>query len=89
MLFLFPCFQASRLHRLYDREVVELDENVSFIIVFPPPEEVCSAPGQLDCLSHQKSFITMSVQTFEMSKIPLLSNFLDRYLFTVKLPKLE
>ncbi|XP_074605789.1 ankyrin repeat and fibronectin type-III domain-containing protein 1-like isoform X2 [Acropora palmata] len=58
--------EASRLHRLYDREVVELDENVSFIIVFPPPEEVCSAPGQLDCLSHQKSFISMSVQTFEM-----------------------
>lgn len=58
--------EASRLHRIYDREVVELDENVSFIIVFPPPEEVCSAPGQLDCLSNQKNYISLSVQTFEM-----------------------
>lgn len=58
--------EASRLHRLYDREVVELDESVSFIIVFPPPEEVCSAPGQVDYLSHEKNFISLSVQTFEM-----------------------
>lgn len=58
--------EASRLHRIYDREVVELDENVSFIIVFPPPEEVCSAPGQVDSLSSQKNYISLSVQTFEM-----------------------
>lgn len=47
---------------------MELDENVSFIIVFPPPEEVCSAPGQVDSLTHQKDYISLSVQTFEMSK---------------------
>lgn len=58
--------EASQLHRIYDREVVELDENVSFIIVFPPPEEVCSAPGQQDSLSSQKNYISLSVQTFEM-----------------------
>lgn len=58
--------EASKLHRIYDREVVELDENVSFIIVFPPPEEVCSAPGQVDSLTHQKDYISLSVQTFEM-----------------------
>lgn len=58
--------EASKLHRIYDREVVELDENVSFIIVFPPPEEVCSAPGQVDSLSHHKGYISLPVQTFEM-----------------------
>lgn len=58
--------EASKLHRIYDREVVELDENVSFIIVFPPPEEVCSAPGQVDSLSRLKGYISLPVQTFEM-----------------------
>ena len=62
------CSQAAQLHRIYDREVVELDENVSFLIVFPPPEDVCSAPGQMDSLSHKKAFISLPVQTFEMSE---------------------
>ena len=62
-------FQAAQLHRIYDREVVELDENVSFLIVFPPPEDVCSAPGQMDSFSNKKTYISLPVQTFEMSKL--------------------
>ena len=62
------CLKASKLHRIYDREVVELDENVSFIIVFPPPEDVCSAPGQVDTLTHAKGYMSLPVQMFEMSK---------------------
>ncbi|XP_048576333.1 ankyrin repeat and fibronectin type-III domain-containing protein 1 isoform X3 [Nematostella vectensis] len=57
---------AAKLHRIYDREVVELDENVSFLIVFPPPEDVCSAPGQVDTLTSKKDYISLPVQTFEM-----------------------
>jgi hypothetical protein len=50
-----------------------LDENVSFLIVFPPPEDVCSAPGQVDTLTHRKKYISLPVQTFEMSKFVLMA----------------
>ncbi|XP_020901378.1 ankyrin repeat and fibronectin type-III domain-containing protein 1 isoform X2 [Exaiptasia diaphana] len=72
--------EASKLHRIYDREVVELDENVSFLIVFPPPEDVCSAPGQVDTLTHRKKYISLPVQTFEMIHMcTYQSDFISHY----------
>ncbi|KAK3705202.1 hypothetical protein QZH41_014002 [Actinostola sp. cb2023] len=71
---------ASKLHRIYDREVVELDENVTFLIVFPPPEDVCSAPGQVDTLTPRKKYISLPVQTFEMIHMcTYQSDFISHY----------
>ncbi|KAK5850392.1 hypothetical protein PBY51_001276 [Eleginops maclovinus] len=38
--------QQSRLLRLYSQEVVELGHGVSFLLLLPAADDVCSAPGQ-------------------------------------------
>ncbi|XP_014667903.1 PREDICTED: ankyrin repeat and fibronectin type-III domain-containing protein 1-like [Priapulus caudatus] len=53
-------------HRLYDVEVVELSHDVTFLLLLPPMEEVCSVPGQSDHLAHREGFLSLPVQIFEM-----------------------
>ncbi|XP_075230563.1 ankyrin repeat and fibronectin type III domain containing protein wide awake isoform X2 [Lycorma delicatula] len=53
-------------HRLYDGEVVELSNDVSFLIVVPPPESACAAPGQRDLLLQRPDLLPLPVQVFEM-----------------------
>ena len=55
-------------HRLYDLEVIELSEDVSFILLLPAIEGVCSIPGHSEEIMEQPGFITLPVQVFEMSK---------------------
>jgi len=59
--------QDGREFRLYDLEVLELNSEVSFIVVLPPVEAVCNSPfdGQ-----HQTSadYTYVPVQVFEMRK---------------------
>lgn len=47
-------------HRLYSLEVIELNSDVSFILLLPPPDEVCSIFNQTD-----------SLQTPNLTYIPL------------------
>jgi hypothetical protein len=56
-------------HRLYDLEVIELSGNVSFLLLLPPVEHVCSVPGHNDELSSKEGFLTPPVQVFEMGKL--------------------
>ncbi|RZF48884.1 hypothetical protein LSTR_LSTR003264 [Laodelphax striatellus] len=53
-------------HRLYDGEVVELSSEVSFLMVVPPPESACAAPGQRDLLLQRPDLLPLPVQVFEM-----------------------
>lgn len=49
-------------------EVIELSEEVSFILVLPPVDSVCSVPGQCDELTARSDCIPLPIQIFEMSK---------------------
>ncbi|BET01919.1 Ras association (RalGDS/AF-6) domain [Nesidiocoris tenuis] len=53
-------------HRLYDAEVIEVSPDVSLLIVVPPPEQACSAPGQGEVLLQRPDLIPLPVQVFEM-----------------------
>ncbi|KAH9365258.1 hypothetical protein HPB48_015940 [Haemaphysalis longicornis] len=53
-------------HRLYDAEVVELAEGVSFLLVLPAVESVCSVPGQRDELTSRADCLALPVQVFEV-----------------------
>lgn len=55
-------------HRLYDLEVMEFSNDVTFLLVLPPVEDVCIVPGQQNLLSEKKDFMLLPVQVFEMSK---------------------
>lgn len=55
-------------HRLYDLEVMEFSNDVTFLLVLPPVEDVCIVPGQHNLLSEKKDFMLLPVQVFEMSK---------------------
>ncbi|XP_073995813.1 ankyrin repeat and fibronectin type III domain containing protein wide awake isoform X3 [Rhodnius prolixus] len=58
--------EQSQNHRLYDAEVVEVSNDVSLLIVVPPPESACSAPGQGEVLLQRPDLIPLPVQVFEM-----------------------
>ncbi|XP_058840187.1 ankyrin repeat and fibronectin type-III domain-containing protein 1-like [Topomyia yanbarensis] len=53
-------------HRLYDIEVIELNQDVSFLIVCPPAESSCAVPGQKDALLQRGDLFSMPIQAFEM-----------------------
>jgi hypothetical protein len=58
-------------YRLYDVEVLELNADVSFVIVLPPSERVCDSPldeHSGDRLMMPESFSSLPVQAFEMRK---------------------
>ncbi|GCB78101.1 hypothetical protein scyTo_0017702 [Scyliorhinus torazame] len=49
--------------RLYTQEVLEFGEAVSFLLLLPPSDDVCSAPGQD---GHPSGFLTLPLQIFEL-----------------------
>ncbi|ELU07569.1 hypothetical protein CAPTEDRAFT_200192, partial [Capitella teleta] len=55
-------------HRLYDVEVIELSEDVSFLLLLPPVEGVCSVPGHQEDTPAQRALqcLSLPVQVFEM-----------------------
>ncbi|XP_055037352.2 ankyrin repeat and fibronectin type-III domain-containing protein 1 isoform X3 [Misgurnus anguillicaudatus] len=52
--------------RVHVKEVVELGEGVSFLLLLPPCEEVCSPPGQNHLSSLRSGFFTLPLQIFEL-----------------------
>ncbi|XP_059809723.1 ankyrin repeat and fibronectin type-III domain-containing protein 1-like [Hypanus sabinus] len=49
--------------RLYTHEVLEFGDKVSFLLLLPPIDDVCSAPGQD---GHPSGFLTLPLQIFEL-----------------------
>lgn len=56
-------------HRLYRLQVVQVHSDVSFILVVPKVEDVCSAPTQSHTISateEKRGCLSLSVPVFEM-----------------------
>ncbi|XP_030611194.1 ankyrin repeat and fibronectin type-III domain-containing protein 1 [Archocentrus centrarchus] len=60
-----PLHQA-RHFRLYSQEVVELGHGVSFLLLLPPADNVCSAPGQSNPYTPLSGFLHLPLQMFEL-----------------------
>ncbi|XP_022235199.1 ankyrin repeat and fibronectin type-III domain-containing protein 1-like [Limulus polyphemus] len=73
-------FEEIGLHRLYDIDVIEFSPNVSFILVLPPVENICSVPGQYDELTSRMDCMPLPIQVFEMLNMTTYeSNFIANY----------
>lgn len=46
--------------------MLEFGEKVSFLLLLPPSEEVCTAPGQKNPYSPRSGFLTLPLQIFEL-----------------------
>ncbi|XP_060951586.1 ankyrin repeat and fibronectin type-III domain-containing protein 1 [Limanda limanda] len=62
-----PGNQAQEF-RIYSQEVVEFGEKVSFLLLLPPSDEVCTAPGQNNPYSPRSGFLTIPLQIFELGQ---------------------
>ncbi|XP_040885078.1 uncharacterized protein ankfn1 isoform X2 [Toxotes jaculatrix] len=60
-----PLHQA-RHFRLYSQEVVELGHGVSFLLLLPAADDVCSAPGQSNPYTPLSGFLHLPLQMFEL-----------------------
>ncbi|XP_066139820.1 ankyrin repeat and fibronectin type-III domain-containing protein 1 isoform X3 [Euwallacea fornicatus] len=58
--------EDANTHRLYDAEVIELIEEVSFIVICPPAEFSCAVPGQREILLQRGDLVSLPIQVFEM-----------------------
>lgn len=61
------CVQAQEF-RIYSQEVLEFGEKVSFLLLLPPSDEVCTAPGQNNPYSPRSGFLTLPLQIFELGQ---------------------
>lgn len=59
-------------YRLYDVEVIEVSPNVSLLVLLPPVEQVCIAPGTSNQLAERKDLVLLPVQVFETSEYWIL-----------------
>lgn len=67
-------------HRIYDLEVIELNSDVSFIMVCPPAEQACSVPGQKEILLQKGDLLSLPIQAFEMIHLQTYhTNILNKY----------
>lgn len=55
-------------HRIYEMEVIEMSSEVSFVIILPPVENVCSIFGQRDEFHFDSTLLYLPLRTFEMSE---------------------
>ncbi|KAI1292173.1 Ankyrin repeat and fibronectin type-III domain-containing protein 1 [Halotydeus destructor] len=56
---------ALSAHRVFDAQIVELSGDVSFIILIPSLETVCTLPGQMDHYTLRDDLIYLPIQIFE------------------------
>ncbi|XP_070981294.1 ankyrin repeat and fibronectin type-III domain-containing protein 1 [Oncorhynchus clarkii lewisi] len=60
-----PLHQAKHF-RIYTHEVLELGHNVSFLLLLPAAEDVCTAPGQSNPYTPHSGFLNLPLQMFEL-----------------------
>lgn len=56
------CNEEANTHRLYDAEVIELTEEVSFLVICPSAEFSCAVPGQREILLQRGDLISLPIQ---------------------------
>ncbi|XP_042294602.1 ankyrin repeat and fibronectin type-III domain-containing protein 1-like isoform X2 [Sceloporus undulatus] len=52
--------------RLYSQEVLDFRGQVSFLLLLPPSDDVCTAPGQNNPYTPRSGFLTLPLQIFEL-----------------------
>lgn len=69
--------QHLQSHRIYTVEIIELDGNVSLILLLPPPDEVCSVTqSDVDINSRCDDLLFLPLKIFELSKFFFVNFFL-------------
>ncbi|XP_041893070.1 ankyrin repeat and fibronectin type-III domain-containing protein 1-like isoform X6 [Corvus kubaryi] len=58
--------QEAKDFRLYSQEVLDFGEKVSFLLLLPPSDDVCTAPGQNNPYTPRSGFLTLPLQIFEL-----------------------
>ncbi|GBP88655.1 Ankyrin repeat and fibronectin type-III domain-containing protein 1 [Eumeta japonica] len=72
--------ESAVTHRIYDLEVIELNNDVSFIMICPPADLACSVPGQKEILLQRGDLLSLPIQAFEMIHLQTYhSNVLHKY----------
>lgn len=67
-------------HRLYDYEVIDISDEVSFIIICPTAEFSCAVPGQREILLQRGDLLSLPIQVFEMIHLNTYqNNIIQRY----------
>ncbi|XP_064213663.1 ankyrin repeat and fibronectin type-III domain-containing protein 1 isoform X2 [Tribolium castaneum] len=66
--------EEASSHRLYDTEVIDLTDEVSFIVVCPSAEFSCSVPGQREILLQRGDLLSLPIQVFEMIHLNTYQN---------------
>uniref|UniRef100_A0A8K9X8U5 Ankyrin repeat and fibronectin type III domain containing 1 n=1 Tax=Oncorhynchus mykiss TaxID=8022 RepID=A0A8K9X8U5_ONCMY len=61
-----PLHQAKHF-RIYTHEVLELGHNVSFLLLLPAADDVCTAPGQTNPYTPHSGFLNLPLQMFELA----------------------
>ncbi|XP_066545405.1 ankyrin repeat and fibronectin type-III domain-containing protein 1 isoform X2 [Amia ocellicauda] len=84
-----PINQAQDF-RIYSQEVLEFGEKVSFLLMLPPSDDVCTAPGQNNPYSPRSGFLTLPLQIFELVHFDTYSqSFIGQYCRVSALLELE
>ncbi|XP_056152660.1 ankyrin repeat and fibronectin type-III domain-containing protein 1-like [Lampris incognitus] len=60
-----PLHQAKHF-RVYSQEVLELGHGVSFLLLLPSADDVCTAPGQANPYTPLSGFLHLPLQMFEL-----------------------
>ncbi|CAL8302668.1 unnamed protein product [Lota lota] len=60
-----PLLQAKHF-RVYSQEVLELGHGVSFLLLLPSSDDVCTAPGQANAYTPHSGFLHLPLQMFEL-----------------------
>ena len=61
--------EEAENHQLYIHEAIELNENTTILLLLPPHEHVCTAPGSSDHFANLPDFVALPINTFEISKL--------------------
>ncbi|NXV52251.1 ANKF1 protein, partial [Uria aalge] len=60
--------QEAKDFRLYSQEVLDFGGQVSFLLLLPPSDDVCTAPGQNNPYTPCSGFLTLPLQIFELGE---------------------
>ncbi|GCC31673.1 hypothetical protein chiPu_0010133 [Chiloscyllium punctatum] len=69
--------EQAKNFRLYSQEVLDFADNLSFLLLLPPSDDVCTAPGQnkpnpLHFSTYDKAFISQYCQVSALLELDLL-----------------
>ena len=56
-------------HQLYCHEVIELNEDITLLLVMPSHDHLCTPPGSSDHFAKLPNFVPLPINTFEISKL--------------------